>query len=77
MFGRMIEGYKAWRRGDKRVAPYGTRGRVFERKNGEPSGGSSVNIGVKPKANLEIKVTRADGRVEVHNIPASVEVVSE
>lgn len=48
---------KAWRRGETRVAPSGTRGRVYARG----------------KAELEMKVTRADGSVEHIKVPATVE----
>ena len=38
MFARLREywqDYKAWRRGEYRVAPYGARGRVYARRNEE------------------------------------------
>lgn len=33
MIRRLLDSFGAWRRGDKRVAPAGTTGRVFERED--------------------------------------------
>lgn len=33
IFRRCYESFKAWRRGDKRIAPEGVSGRVYERDN--------------------------------------------
>lgn len=32
----LVEQFKAWRRGDRRISPPGTRGRVYERSRPEP-----------------------------------------
>jgi len=79
MFGRLIDGFNGWRRGEVRVAPYGVRGRVWVKKDApvaEPSGPGVINIGVTPTATLEMKVTRADGSVEIINVPATAEIIN-
>lgn len=71
------EDFKAWRRGEKRVAPRGTTGRVYAKKAEEvppPSGGGvNVNLPIKGSATLRMKITRADGSVEYREEPATVE----
>jgi hypothetical protein len=68
--GRTIkEDFKAWRRGERRVAP-GLRGRVYVRKEDEAA---PPDDGVKRsphKANLKLsaRVTRADGTIENYTI---------
>lgn len=76
MFRRLIEGFKAWRRGEVRVAPHGSRGRVYARKadqlvlqENRPGG---LNVPVRAKASLEMKITRADGSTEIRHVPVTV-----
>lgn len=54
-----IEDLKAWKRGEKRIAPHGVRGRVFAKR--KPVGYGAV---ARPKVNVEMLITRADGSVE-------------
>jgi len=79
MFGRMIEAFKGWRRGEVRVAPYGTRGRVWAKKEDtlvEPSAPGDINVTAGPTAVLDMKVTRADGSVEHIRVPATAEQIN-
>lgn len=69
-FRALWEDFKAFRRGEKRVAPRQVRGRVYARKGG--GGGSSIVIGKTPKATLTMTVTRANGDVETIKVPAKV-----
>ena len=77
MFNRIIEAFGAWRRNERRVAPYGARGRVFEKKNPEVAQSSPGNVNVKagPTATLEMKITRKDGTVETIVVPATAELI--
>lgn len=77
MFRRLIEGFKAWRRGEVRIAPHGSRGRIYARKadqlvlqEGNKSGG--LNVPVRAKASLEMKITRADGTTEIRHVPVAL-----
>ena len=67
-----VEDFKAWRRGERRVAPRGARGRVYEKKNVEPTSGPSFLFKKEPVATLTMRVTRADGSVEQVTVPAQV-----
>jgi hypothetical protein len=70
-----VEDVKAWRRGEKRVAPRGARGRVYALRNGEtPAVGSGTTFLFRkePTANLVMRVIRADGSVETIKVPAQV-----
>lgn len=75
MFSRIKNAYKAWRRGERRIAPPGVTGRVYEKKNpkAEKSAADGIEISAGPTAVLDITITRADGSVEKRSIPASVE----
>ena len=68
-FRRLWEDYKAYRRGERRVAPKNVRGRIYARA-ASTSGGTQ--IGATPKASLEITITRADGSVEKQIVPSEV-----
>ena len=79
MFGRMREGFNAWRRGEKRVAPYGSRGRVWVKKDDllpATSAAGEKKVKAGPTAVLEMKVTRADGTVETIRVPATAEQIN-
>ena len=52
------EDFKAWRRGERRVAPHGTTGRIYERK-GSDSGGLLKPVEAKPEVVIEASVFRA------------------
>ena len=60
---------KAWRRGEKRVAPYDTRGRIYQRKGESVGGPSLYRSKATPDATLKLKITRADGTVEYREAP--------
>jgi len=73
MLRAIKEKYQAWRRGEERINPTATRGRIY--KSNDPNkgevGGTRV-IRVKPSATLTMTITRADGTVEVIKAPAKV-----
>ncbi len=74
MWERIVDWYRAQRRGEKRVAPYGTRGRVFVKKN-EPlsnQGPLMEPITSKATAVIHMKVMRANGEIEHITVPATV-----
>ena len=55
--------FRAWRRGERRVAPYGARGRIYEKKD-PPSGAHAVDT--KTTYTVLARVIRADGRPDEH-----------
>lgn len=57
------EDAKAWRRGERRVAPHGTRGRVYRRKKGDVPAGPMPGTATGT-ATMTAKIVRADGTVE-------------
>jgi len=73
-FRSLIQDIKARFRGEKRIAPRGTRGRVYQKPQDVPSGRGAAPFGVRPQpeATLTITVTRADGTVESQTVPAHV-----
>lgn len=71
MFKTVIEGFRAWRRGDKRVSnSSGLRGRVYSR--GDKSRAGSHEAKTKGRAELTMKIIRADGSIEYRTVPASM-----
>ena len=73
----LIQDYKAWRRGEKRVAPKGSTGRIYEKKNAstqqvDVSAGVAIPVSGNVTATLEMEVKRADGTVEHLSAPATV-----
>ncbi len=58
--------FSAWRRGERRVAPRGVRGRIYE-KRGEIAGGSAGHR-VKHETTFRVtaRVIRADGSPDEH-----------
>lgn len=68
------EGVKAHRRGEIRVAPRGTRGRVYRKKD---EAGSALPAKTEPKATIYMKITRADGSVEYRESPAQVTFIPD
>ena len=67
------EDLKAYRRGERRIAPKGTVGRIYERKDGTTSNaGLSFTSKGQPRASLDILITRADGSVERRAVPVEV-----
>ena len=56
--------FKAWRRGERRIAPFGTRGRVYEYKDAPSS--SAMEIATKTTYTTLARVIRADGRPDEH-----------
>ncbi len=63
-------------RGETRVAPRGQRGRVYARVDetvvAGASGGAGAHVTAGPKVELEARVVRADGTVEILKLPAEV-----
>ena len=70
-FRALWEDFKAFRRGERRVAPRQIRGRVYAKKGAAPSSGA-VKTSARPSASLTMKITRADGSVETIKVPASI-----
>ena len=64
MFRETWQDFKAWRRGERRVAPSGTRGRVYAQKS--PSLSSAMEVETKTTYMTLAKVIRADGRPDEH-----------
>lgn len=56
MVRRLIEVWKAWRRGERRVAPEPVRGRVYARKAEAPG---EIAAKTRPEAKLSARVYRA------------------
>lgn len=48
---KLVEGFKAWRRGDKRVAPV-SRGRIYDRPE-------TPKAEAKPRAQMKLRIYRA------------------
>lgn len=75
MFKRITESFKAWRRGERRVAPHGVRGRVYEKKDPQhdtTGSGGGREISSRGTATLHMKVLRQDGTSEEIEVPATV-----
>lgn len=66
------EDYKAYRRGEVRVAPRGHTGRVYA-KSSAPS--SVARVTAQPVATLTMQITRANGQVETITVPATVKAL--
>ncbi len=61
MFTRIREiwqNFRAWRRGERRMVPYGIRGRVYARESALPS--SAVEVETKTVYKTLARVIRAD-----------------
>jgi len=73
------EDFKAFRRGERRVAPRSChRGRIYAPRNLIPessSGGIGFNVKRAPQATLTMRITRLDGTVETHVVPATATVL--
>ena len=60
------EDFKAYRRGERRVAPRGHSGRIYQKKDGSiDNSGTNVEIGSSPKVDLVVTVIRKDGTTEI------------
>ena len=73
----VVEDFRAHRRGEHRIAPRGTRGRVYAPKGAAAplntaTSGNSFRIGKTPTAHLTMTITRADGTKEIVRAPAQV-----
>lgn len=68
-FRHVRDDFNAWRRGEVRVAPYGSTGRVFERKAEPTSPDNSYQYAAEPVVTVELEIRRADGTVEKINVP--------
>ena len=64
MFSETWQNFKAWRRGERRIAPAGARGRVYEQRDAPSSGAHEVET--KTTYTTLAKVIRADGRPDEH-----------
>ncbi len=52
--------FKAWRRGDRRVAPAGCRGRIYEKRDG------AHRVNHETTFRVRARVIRADGSPDEH-----------
>lgn len=59
---KLVDKYKARKRGETRIAPYGVRGRVFDKVEA-PKGPGKQALG-KGKLTISAKIIRADGTEE-------------
>ncbi len=50
--------FKAGRRGERRVAPRGVRGRIYARKDGSDGNPGRMRASAKPKASIKRRVYR-------------------
>lgn len=65
---------KARRRGERRVAPDGVRGRVYAPRKGAAIAAGKHDVRPQPTIEVGIKVTRADGTVEdLGTVPGTIE----
>jgi hypothetical protein len=76
MFHRIYEWYKARRRGERRIAPTGVRGRVYASRDKNKADGI-ISAKAEPTAVIHMKVTRKDGTVEYITVPATAQRVSD
>ncbi len=66
----LLDHFKATRRGEVKVAPYGSRGRVYAPPEGERdlkrdmNAGNIIAVKGKPRARLSVRVFRKDGTIE-------------
>lgn len=70
MIKTLWQDFKAWRRGEKRIAPRNVRGRVYERKNGDNAPAGRHQSKAAGVAVLKARVIRLDGtteEIEVNN----------
>jgi hypothetical protein len=76
IFRVLWEDLKAFRRGERRIAPRSIhRGRVYARKDEDTNSGGFTFIAKRePKATLTMKITRADGTVEHIVVPATAHI---
>ncbi len=75
MFRRIFDWYQMKLRGERRIAPQGARGRIYEKKNPELVGniaGAGKEFSAGPTCTVQAKITRADGTVEYLDLPGSV-----
>mgnify|MGYP001588607646 FL=1 len=73
MLMRFFEFLKAWRRGERRIAPAGVRGRVYERWGGEPG----MSARTKLQAKMSTRVFRASEGAWYRRNPATKELEKE
>jgi len=57
MFRRLIEKFRAWMRGERRIAPAKVRGRVYEKKARPADSGNNIISG-RGSASMKMKVIR-------------------
>ena len=68
MFGRISDWFRNMRHGERRIAPYGVRGRVLEKKHPTDESGDLVTPAkARPKGHIRMKVMRKDGTVEYYD----------
>ncbi|MDH3673654.1 MAG: hypothetical protein OES46_21270 [Gammaproteobacteria bacterium] len=65
MFEGVKERVQSWKRGERRIAPKGQRGRVYQGPyDPNPPSSPPLNVDAKAKLKVSAVVTRADGTVE-------------
>lgn len=70
-FRHVKDDFNAWRRGEVRTAPYGATGRVYTRKGDVPQGGH-YQSNAEAVVDVELKILRADGTVEIRHTKGEV-----
>ena len=71
-FKELVNDFKAWRRKEKRVAPRGTRGRVYAK---DAPTDPVFRVKKQPSFRLVMRVHRVDGSVEEIIVPAQAQVI--
>lgn len=80
LFFRLKDDFKAWRKGWKPTVGKMSmvRGRIYEdmnpKENNKPT---PIRMSAQPEVKLDIKVMRADGRVEHYNADGSFRQLKE
>lgn len=70
---RLVEWFRALLRGERRIAPAGVRGRVFERKGGRPGMSARATL----QAKMSTRVFRASEGAWYRRNPATGELEKE
>jgi hypothetical protein len=64
-----LSDFRAWRRGERRVAPPRARGRVYESKTGPRTCPTDIRMDSTPLVHCAVTIIRADGTMEEITAP--------
>lgn len=73
LWSSLWQDFQAWRRGERRVAPHGVRGRVYSR-TGKPG---NIAARTKLEAKMSVRVYRAEEGVWYRQNPVTGEMMKE